>query len=67
MMTMAMSNGFGSALDTQASLSEEKCSIAGQSRVQQVRGRIQEDPDDVAQFLCATPGFVTRICFEGTI
>lgn len=51
-MTMVMSNGFGSALDTQVFMSEEKCSIAGQAWVQQVRGRMQGDSDDVAQYLC---------------
>ena len=51
-MTMVMSQGFGSALETQVFTSEDKCVAAGQAWVQQVRDRMQGDEDDVAQFMC---------------
>jgi len=51
-LTMVMSQGFGSALETQVFTSEQKCLAAGQAWVQQVQDRMQGDSDDVAQFLC---------------
>lgn len=51
-MTMVMSQDFGSALETQVFTSENNCVAAGQAWVQQVRGRMKGDTDDVAQYLC---------------
>ena len=51
-LTMVMSQDFGSAFESQVSTSENKCVAAGQAWVQQVRERMQGDPDDVAQYLC---------------
>ena len=51
-LTMVMSQGFGSSLETQIFSSEDKCIAAGQAWVLQVQGRMLGDPDDVAQFLC---------------
>ena len=51
-LTMVMSQGFGSALEMQVFTSEEKCVAAGQAWVQQVRDRMQGDEDEVAQYLC---------------
>ena len=47
-----MSQDFGSAIGTQVFTSENNCVAAGQAWVQQVRDRMQGDPDDVAQYLC---------------
>ena len=51
-LTMIMSQDFGSALETQVFTSENSCVAAGEAWIQQVRDRMQGDPDDVAQFLC---------------
>jgi hypothetical protein len=51
-LTMIMSQGFGSALETQVFISEDKCIAAGQAWVQQVQDRMMGDEDDVAQYLC---------------
>ena len=51
-MTMVMSQDFGSALEAQEFTSQERCVAAGQAWVQQVQDRMQGDEDDVAQYLC---------------
>jgi len=51
-LTMVMSQDFGSALESQVFTSENKCVAAGQAWVQQVRERMQGDTDDVAKYLC---------------
>jgi hypothetical protein len=51
-LTMVMSQDFGSALETRVFTSENTCVAAGEAWIQQVRERMQGDPDDVAQFLC---------------
>jgi hypothetical protein len=51
-LTMVMSQDFGSALETQVFTSEKTCEAAGEAWIEQVRDRMQGDPDDVAQYLC---------------
>ena len=51
-LTMVMSQDFGSALETQVFTSENSCVATGQAWVQQVRERMQGDTDDVAKYLC---------------
>jgi hypothetical protein len=51
-LTMVMSQDFGSALETQVFTSEKNCLAAGEAWREQVRERMQGDPDDVAQYLC---------------
>ena len=51
-MSMIMSQGFGSALETQVFTSEDKCIAAGQAWAQQVQDRMQGDENEVAQYLC---------------